>query len=131
MLLEIWQADAAGRYDNPSFRGWGRTGTAFDTGLYGFETIKPGSVPGHHAGHPSAPHVVVWLVARGINVGLSTRIYFADEEALNERDPVLRTIDAAVRRATLIARREQHDGITVYVFDIRLQGGDETVFFDV
>ncbi len=140
VLVEIWQANAAGRYNHPAdrqegaldlgFRGWGRTGTDFDTGLYGFETVKPGPVAGRH-GHPMAPHVNVWLVARGINVGLSTRMYFADEAALNEQDPVLRLIDPAVRRETLLARREQRDGGATYVFDIRLQGEGETVFFDV
>ena len=78
-----------------------------------------------------APHVTVWLAARGINIGLSTRLYFEDEAALNEADPVLRMIDPAIRRETLLARREQRDGAAVYVFDIRLQGERETVFFDV
>lgn len=140
VLVEIWQANAAGRYNHPAdrqegaldpgFRGWGRAGTDFATGLYSFETVKPGPVVGRH-GQPMAPHVNVWLVARGINIGLSTRLYFADEAALNERDPVLRMIDPAVRRDTLLARREQRDGGATYVFDIRLQGEGETVFFDI
>ena len=142
VLVEIWQANAAGRYNHPAdrqndkqlvagFRGWGRTGTDFDTGLYSFETIKPGAVTGRRGHKPMAPHVNIWLVARGINIGLSTRMYFADETALNEQDPVLRMIEPAVRRDTLLARREQRDGANVYVFDIRLQGEGETVFFDV
>ncbi len=141
ILLETWQANAAGRYNHPAdrqdgaqdpgFRGWGRTGTDFATGLYSFETIKPGPVVGRHGHKPMAPHVNIWLVARGINIGLSTRMYFADEAALNEQDPVLRMIDPAIRRETLLARREQRDGTATYVFDIRLQGEGETVFFDV
>lgn len=142
ILLEAWQANAAGRYNHPAdqqrdkaldpdFRGWGRTGTAFDTGVYQFETIKPGPVIGRRGYKPMAPHISIWLVARGINIGLSTRMYLADEAALNEQDPVLRMIEPAVRRQTLLARRETRDNSTVYVFDIRLQGEQETVFFDI
>lgn len=142
ILLEIWQANAAGRYNHPAdgqadklldpaFRGWGRTGTDFATGVYSFETIKPGPVIGRHGHKPMAPHVTLWLASRGINIGLSTRMYFADEAALNDADPVLRMIDPPIRRETLLARREERDGIAVYVFDIRLQGEGETVFFDV
>lgn len=142
VLVEIWQANAAGRYNHPAdpqadkpvdpgFRGWGRAGTDFTTGLYAFETVKPGPVVGRRGHKPMAPHVNVWLAARGINTGLSTRLYFADETALNEQDPVLRMIDPAIRRETLLARREERDGAVVYVFDIRLQGDKETVFFDV
>jgi len=141
VLVEIWQANAAGRYDHPAdrqdkpldpnFRGWGRTGTDFETGLYTFETVKPGSVVGRHGFKPMAPHVNLWLAARGINIGLATRMYFADETELNASDPVLRMIEPAVRRDTLLARREERDGCVVYVFDIRLQGEGETVFFDI
>jgi protocatechuate 3,4-dioxygenase alpha subunit len=142
VLVEIWQANAGGRYNHPAdaqhdkplepgFRGWGRTGTAFDTGIYRFETVKPGAVVGRSGHKPMAPHVNVWLAARGINIGLSTRMYFADEAALNAADPVLRIIEPAARRETLLARREERDGDIVYVFDIRLQGDGETVFFDV
>ena len=130
VLLEAWQADHSGRYDNPAFRGWGRAGTDFETGLYAFDTIKPGATPGRHKG-PQAPHVSLWVVARGINIGLQTRLYFADEAAANATDPVLRIIDPAVRRETLLARREQRGSETVYMLNIRLQGDDETVFFDV
>jgi protocatechuate 3,4-dioxygenase alpha subunit len=142
VLVEIWQANAAGRYNHPAdpqrnkpldpdFRGWGRTGTDFATGLYRFETVKPGPVAGRHGHEPMAPHVNVWLAARGINIGLATRLYFADETELNEADPVLRMIEPAIRRQTLLARPEQRNGVPVYVFDIRLQGDGETVFFDV
>lgn len=125
-LVEVWQADAAGRYDTPGFRGWGRFGTDFATGLYAFDTIKPGPVPGRHGGM-QAPHISLWIVSRGINIGLQTRMYFGDED--NGADPVLRIVDP-VRRPTLIAPRSVRDGTAVYVFDIRLQGDDETVFFD-
>jgi protocatechuate 3,4-dioxygenase alpha subunit len=142
ILVELWQANAAGRYNHPadrqegkpmdpSFRGWGRTGTDFTTGLFTFETIKPGPVAGRPGHKPMAPHVNLWLAARGINIGLSTRMYFSDEPELNAADPVLNIIEHAARRETLIARREQRGGDVVYIFDIYLQGERETVFFDV
>jgi protocatechuate 3,4-dioxygenase, alpha subunit len=142
VLVEIWQANAAGRYAHPAdpqtgkevaegFRGWGRTGTDFQTGLYRFETIKPGPVVGRRGHGDMAPHVNVWIAARGMNIGLATRMYFDDEAERNAADPVLRMIDPPIRAQTLLARREQRDGGTAYVFDIRLQGEGETVFFDV
>lgn len=142
VLVEIWQANAAGRYDHPadrqadkpldpSFRGWGRTGTDFETGVFTFETVKPGPVAGRKGHRPMAPHVNFWLVARGINIGLNTRMYFSDEEAANAEDPVLNLIDPPVRRQTLIAQRDERGGEVVYTFDIRLQGERETVFFDI
>jgi protocatechuate 3,4-dioxygenase alpha subunit len=78
-----------------------------------------------------APHVSLWIVARGINLGLNTRLYFDDEAAANAEDPVLRLIEPPERRQTLIAVREQRGGEVVYRFDIHLQGEQETVFFDV
>jgi len=141
ILLEIWQANAAGRYNHPAdrqdkpldpgFRGWGRTGTDFATGVYAFETIKPGPVAGRHGRKPMAPHVNFWLVSRGINIGLSTRMYFADEAGRNANDPVLNIIEQPARRETLIAPRTERDGVGVYTFDIHLQGDRETVFFDI
>jgi protocatechuate 3,4-dioxygenase, alpha subunit len=142
MLVEIWQANADGRYAHPadlgsdkpldpSFRGWGRTGTDFESGLFTFETIKPGPVRGRKGGSAMAPHVNVWLVSRGVNIGLSTRLYFDDETDANAQDPVLKIIDPATRRATLIAARSVRDGGVVYTFDIHLQGPNETVFFDI
>ena len=142
ILLEIWQANAAGRYNHPAdpqadkpvdpgFRGWGRTGTDFATGVYAFETVKPGVVVGRRGHRPMAPHINIWLAARGINIGLATRCYFDDEAMLNAADPVLRMIEPAIRRDTLPAHREMRDGAVVYVFNIRLQGDQETVFFDV
>ncbi|MDN2566563.1 protocatechuate 3,4-dioxygenase subunit alpha [Aquibium sp. A9E412] len=134
-LLELWQADANGLYPapgeprgraDPHFAGWGRAAVDAQSGEYRFETIKPGRVP-FPDGRPMAPHVTVWIVARGINLGLSTRMYFADEEAANAEDPVLARIEHRHRVATLIAPR---DGDT-YRFDIHLQGERETVFFDI
>lgn len=140
-LIEIWQANAAGKYNHPadrqdkpldpSFRGWGRAGTDFETGLYAFETIKPGPVAGRAGHRPMAPHLNLWIVARGINIGLQTRMYFADEERANAEDPVLGLIEPASRRETLLAPRSERDGAVIYTFDIRLQGEGETVFFDV
>jgi protocatechuate 3,4-dioxygenase alpha subunit len=140
-LIEIWQADSFGRFNHPAdqqqgprdddFRGWGRTGTDFETGLWSFETIKPGRIPSRHGPDPMAPHILLWIVARGINNGLMTRLYFEDELDANADDPVLRIIEQPERRKTLIARREQRGSMTVYVLDIHLQGMNETVFFDV
>ncbi len=140
-LIEVWQANAAGRYahpadrqpgrdEDPAFRGWGRTGSDFETGLWFFETVKPGSVTGRH-GRPMAPHLNLWIVARGINIGLQTRLYFADEAEANRVDPVLNLIEQASRRRTLIAERREGGERPVYVLDIHLQGDAETVFFDV
>jgi len=132
VLIEIWQADAKGHYAHPadpkpsSWRGWGRTGADFTSGRYRFETIKPGRVPGH-SGQPQAPHMAMILFARGINIGLQTRIYFSDHAAANAADPVLHLVPAE-RRGTLLATRGA-DG--TYGFDIRIQGDDETVFFDI
>jgi len=142
MLVEIWQANAAGRYAHPadrqtdkpldpSFRGWGRTGTDFETGLYSFETVKPGPAQGRKGRGAMAPHINLWLAARGVNIGLSTRVYFADETAANTEDPVLNIIDPPFRRRTLMAHRSSRDGVGVYVLDIHLQGPQETVFFDI
>jgi protocatechuate 3,4-dioxygenase alpha subunit len=139
-LIEIWQADAAGRHDRSSvaageprgsdFRGWGRAGTDFDSGVFRFETIKPGRVALAQGG-AAAPHISFWIVSRGINIGLNTRMYFSDEQAANAADPVLNLIEQASRRATLIAPRVERGGLPVYVFDIRLQGENETVFLDI
>lgn len=135
-LLEVWQADANGHYPGrqdattSGFRGWGRAITDFSTGLWQFETIKPGAVPTAN-GALQAPHINVWVVARGINTGLHTRIYFSDEEQANATDPLLNLIEWEARRTTLIARRQIKDDGPVYRFDIRLQGPDETVFLDV
>jgi protocatechuate 3,4-dioxygenase alpha subunit len=134
-LLEIWQADADGLYNSPSetrgsadphFTGWGRCPTDMAEGHYRFETIKPGAVP-YPDGRTQAPHITFWIVARGINIGLHTRMYFPEEEAANAADPLLGRIEHRFRVPTLIARR---DGST-YIFDIHLQGENETVFLDI
>lgn len=140
VLVEIWQANAEGRYNHPAdrqdkpldkgFQGWGRSCSDFETGTYRFETIKPGAVEGRN-GRTMAPHINFWIVARGINIGLNTRMYFSDESNANATDPVLNLIEWEVRRKTLVAQRTERDGQVVYLFDIRIQGEDETVFFDV
>jgi len=140
-LVELWQANAAGRYNHPAdtqsktldqgFRGWGRAGSDFSTGVFTFQTIKPGRVAGRRGTSTMAPHLNLWIVARGINIGLHTRMYFGDETAANATDPVLKLIELEKRRATLIAPRTERDGKPVYAFDIHMQGENETVFFDV
>lgn len=134
-LVEIWQADCDGLYNSPSetrgsadpnFTGWGRSPTDMESGVYAFETIKPGRVP-FHDGRLQAPHITFWIVARGINIGLHTRMYFGDEAAANAEDPLLAMVEHKVRVPTLIAPR---DGNT-YPFDIRLQGENETIFLDI
>jgi protocatechuate 3,4-dioxygenase alpha subunit len=128
-LLEIWQADAAGRYEHPEFHGFGRSITD-EEGRYRFITIRPGRVPGH-AGALQAPHVNVTIFARGLLKHLVTRIYFADEPS-NETDPVFAGIgDAAVRRTLLAVREQGGAGVPVYRFDVVLQGKGETAFFDL
>ena len=137
-LLEVWQANSDGNYAHPEgggavedgFRGWGRVITDFETGNWSFDTIKPGRTRGRNVG-VQAPHLNLWIVARGINIGLSTRMYFQDEAEANALDPVLNLIEWENRRSTLIAGRDERDGIPVYRFDIYLQGDRETIFFDI
>lgn len=126
-MLEVWQADAEGRFHakgNAGFTGFGRAETTTEGG-YHFDTIRPGALPGLN-GTTQAPHLTVSVFARGLLVRLATRVYFSDEPA-NESDPVLALVPAG-RRGTLIAQRGA-DG--AFTFDIRLQGEGETVFFDV
>ena len=137
VMLEVWQADANGIYPHPEdpraaevakgFRGWGRVITDFDTGLWSFDTIKPGAVPGR-MGRVQAPHLNLWIVARGINVGLNTRLYFPEDNAAHAADPILSMIEQRHRVKTLIAQKMAPGK---YRFDIRLQGDDETVFLDI
>ena len=137
VLIEVWQADANGIYPHPEdpraaqcapgFRGWGRVISDFDTGLFAFDTIKPGPVPGRN-GRVQAPHLSLWLVSRGINIGLNTRLYFPEDSALHAADPVLNSIEQPARAATLIASATASGQ---YRFDIRLQGAAETVFIDI
>ena len=135
-MLEIWQADAQGRFADPqdkralpnaSFRGFGRCGTDKE-GNYAFDTIKPGVVPDTN-GKPQAPHILVAVFARGMLRHLYTRIYFGDDAA-NAADPVLALVPAD-RRATLIADRYTGAGNAVYNLDVYLRGDKETAFFDV
>ncbi len=139
-LVEIWQANAQGRYNHPadqrekaaldpSFSGFGRSGTDI-AGLYWFETIRPGPVPIAGDGTPmQAPHIRVMVFARGLLNHLPTRLYFADEPS-TPTDFVLQCV-AAERRATLIAQPRTVEGRTLYRWDIILQGADETVFFSL
>lgn len=133
-MVEIWQADADGIYPggrdprgpgDPAFTGWGRKAGDYTTGEWSFETIKPGAVP-FPDNRMQAPHITFWIVARGINVGLQTRMYFPDED--NSADPILTRIEHQNRVPTLIAEKT---GDGAYRFDIRLQGDGETVFFDI
>jgi protocatechuate 3,4-dioxygenase, alpha subunit len=136
-MVEIWQANAAGRYNPPddkqekpldrSFTGWGRSGTDLK-GVYFFDTIKPGPVPASEAS-VQAPHINMTVFARGMLAHAFTRIYFNDEPE-NESDPVLNSISKE-RRHTLSASRREESGKIIYRFDIRLQGENETVFFDM
>ena len=132
-MLEIWQADAQGRFSDPqdsralanaSFKGFGRCGTSTE-GMFSFDTIKPGAVPGTD-GQPQAPHILLAIFGRGMTMQSITRIYFDDEPA-NAADEVINLVPAD-RRATLIANKTAPG---VYRFDIHLQGDNETVFFDV
>ncbi|MEY9213281.1 protocatechuate 3,4-dioxygenase subunit alpha [Thermobifida halotolerans] len=132
-LVETWQAAPDGRFDHPDdprgavsrpgFRGLGRCPTDA-SGEYRIHTVKPGPVPGPDG--PQAPHIDVSVFARGMLHRVVTRIYFPEEEAANAADPVLSAIPAD-RRPTVVASRDGAD----YRFDIRLQGRDETVFFDI
>lgn len=135
-VIELWQADAGGLYPSsvetrgvadPNFGGWGRVATAFDSGEFRIDTIRPGRVP-YPDGRLQAPHINCWIVARGINVGLQTRMYFADEADANAEDPVLSSIEPRARVDTLLA---QPDAEAAFRFDIHLQGERETVFFDI
>jgi protocatechuate 3,4-dioxygenase alpha subunit len=135
-MIEIWQADSQGRYANPrdnralpntQFKGFGRSATD-KNGIYSFDTVKPGAVPGPN-GKQQAPHIVVCIFSRGMLRQIYTRLYFSGETG-NDADPILALVPAA-RRGTLIAHKEARGGQTVYRFDIRVQGKDETVFFDI
>ncbi|MGJ8546612.1 MAG: protocatechuate 3,4-dioxygenase subunit alpha [Sulfitobacter sp.] len=135
-MIEIWQPDAAGLFASanetrgradPNFTGWGRSAGDPETGVFSFETVKPGAVPWPQGGL-QAPHITFWVVARGINLGLHTRMYFADEHAANAADPILGRIEHQNRIPTLLA---QPEGDNSYRFDIHLQGPSETIFFDI
>ena len=126
-LVELWQADANGRYGANDFSGFGRAATDFESGLFVFETVKPGATP-YRDGRMQAPHVTLAIFARGINIQLQTRLYFSDEAAANVKDPVLQLVGAPDLVATLVAQRDPDRPL--YRIDIHLQGDRETVFFD-
>ncbi len=136
-MVEIWQANAAGRYRHPAdqraapldsaFTGFGRAGTD-EHGYFSFDTIKPGPVP-FDAQKVQAPHISVFVFARGLLDHLRTRVYF-DDERVNAADPVLLLVPQP-RRSSLLARRRVDGDRAVYRFDIVLQGNGETVFFDL
>ncbi len=137
-LIEAWQADANGHYPHPEdgrpvmpgFRGFGRAAADLESGEWHFDTIRPGPVPGP-GGTLQAPHVSLWIVARGINIGLHTRLYFPEDAALHATDPLLAIIPDPRRRETLIATREKDGEGVTYRFDIHIQGEYETVFLDI
>ncbi|WP_180897720.1 protocatechuate 3,4-dioxygenase subunit alpha [Martelella soudanensis] len=129
-LLESWQADSSGRFAgedgaDPKVSGFCRFAADAESGEFMLRTVKPGAVR-HRSGAFQAPHIALWIVARGINIGLQTRIYFDDED--NTADPILARIEYRPRVETLIAKKT---GAGKYRFDIRLQGEGETVFLDM
>jgi protocatechuate 3,4-dioxygenase alpha subunit len=129
-LIESWQCDANGIFPgqtgaDPNFTGHCRFAANAETGEFTLRTVKPGAYKGR-GGVESAPHISLWVVARGINIGLNTRVYFEDED--NAEDPLLNRIEQQPRVATLIAKKT---GDQKYRFDIRLQGEGETVFLDI
>jgi protocatechuate 3,4-dioxygenase alpha subunit len=135
-MLELWQADASGKYNHPAdgqtlapdpaFSGFGRLATS-EAGECLFETVYPGGAPDGRGGC-QAPHINVSVFARGLLGRLCTRVYFAGDPALAE-DPVLALVPEE-RRQTLIAEADPSDKMQ-WNLDIRLQGEQETVFFDV
>jgi len=137
-MIEIWQADAAGKYAHPedkqdkagdaNFTGFGRALTDKD-GRYRFTTIRPGPVPGR-GNALQAPHIAVTVFARGLLKHLVTRLYFADLASANASDPVLSAIEDRAARQTLLAR-PVNAAVATYRFDVVLQGEGETAFFDV
>ena len=129
-MIESWQPDADGLFAgqdgaDPKVSGFCRFAADKDSGEFTLRTIKPGSVKGRN-GQVFAPHISIWIVARGINIGLTTRIYFEDED--NSGDPLLARIEQRPRVDTMIAKKT---GDGIYRFDIRLQGEGETVFLDL
>jgi protocatechuate 3,4-dioxygenase alpha subunit len=134
-MIEIWQANATGRYAHPAddreeipleegFTGFGRSATD-EAGRFGFVTVKPGRVPWVD-GRLQAPHLVVGIFARGLLKRVATRMYFPDEGVANAEDPVLLGLEPE-EQASLVAR--ENDG--ALYFDIVLQGPGQTTFFAV
>ena len=138
-LIELWQANAAGRYAHPddtqtdkpldaNFRGFGRVATDAE-GRFRITTIRPGPVPGR-GNSLQAPHINLVFFSRGLLNHLYTRIYFADEPA-NASDPLLSSIEDPAVRGTLVARRAAGSSPALYRFDIVMQGDNETAFLDI
>jgi protocatechuate 3,4-dioxygenase alpha subunit len=138
-LVELWQANRYGRYRHPAdrrevlaltpgFTGFGRSGVDPVTLEFSFDTVKPGRVPAPDA-TLQAPHVCLVIQGRGMLRPSWTRLYFDDETEANAEDFVLKRVPAA-RRHLLVARR-QSDVTPTYRFDVRFQGPDETVFFEL
>jgi protocatechuate 3,4-dioxygenase alpha subunit len=136
-MVEIWQANQAGRYNDPAddredlpldpetFSGFGRSATDAG-GRFSFVTLEPGPVPSPNGGM-QAPHIMVSVFARGLLKRVVTRIYFPDEEEANANDPILSSIEEPELRKTLVA----HDYGHVLRFDIHLQGENQTAFFEL
>lgn len=135
-MIEIWQANAAGRFNHPNdarndrkldsdFTGFGRfgTGTTADN-HFEFSTVKPGS-----SQKGTAPYISVIVFMRGLPNHAYTRLYFSDEVDANNADPVLNKVEET-RRPTLIAKRSETAKGIEYLFDIHMQGDLETVFFN-
>jgi protocatechuate 3,4-dioxygenase alpha subunit len=135
-MIEIWQADASGKYADPAesqgraplaeFKGYGRVATDRN-GRFAFATIKPGAVPGP-GNTMQAPHLAISIFMRGLLKRLMSRVYFPDESA-NDSDYVLNSV-APGRRRTLIAWKKENSTEPLH-WDVILQGKDETVFFDI
>lgn len=133
-ILEIWQANAHGKYAHPEdtqnkllepgFTGYGRIAVNRE-GAFRFVTIKPGPVPGPD-GKEQAPHLLISLFMRGLLRRLVTRLYFPDDPR-NNGDYILNLVERE-RRATLIAKSARPG---VLEWNINMQGAGETVFFDL
>lgn len=138
-LLEVWQANPVGRFNHPddprelsldpTFRGFARVMTDFETGIYRLETVRPGRVPDPEGGM-QAPHISLIIQGRGMLNPVFTRVYFSDETEANKDDGVLQAVPEE-RRQTIIAELEPGSDPKTFRLDIRFQGEDETVFFDV
>ncbi len=135
-MVEIWQADSSGLYpsdkiskrkSDTNFTGWGRCACDLKTGQFQFKTIKPGQVA-YDNNLLQAPHITFWIIARGINIGLHTRMYFDDEPEKNKLDPLLEKVQKPERIKTLLGVTTKSN---TYQFDIHLQGENETVFLDI
>ncbi|WP_373635530.1 protocatechuate 3,4-dioxygenase subunit alpha [Yoonia sp. SS1-5] len=119
VLIEVWQADEQGQTTTDGHAYWQRVASDFETGKWQINTVKPGTIGN------AAPHLTLWIVARGVNIGLHTRLYFPDDAL----DAVLQSLPVD-RRATLLAQQDGNNPAR-YTFNIHLQGDKETVFFDV